>query len=101
MKKLKVTASMDDQCNNNLIKERSKLTKYFYKNGQREKDHNKVLKKSAERTRIFLKLKTICSLNDKVEYAITAPYWIITITYYTIKYPAMPPLLADENFFGF
>ena len=57
MKKLKVTASMDDQYNNNLITERSKLTKYFYKNDQREKDRNKVLKKSTECTRDILEAK--------------------------------------------
>ena len=38
----------------NLLKERSKLTKYFYGNGQRESDRDKVLKKSAECTREIL-----------------------------------------------
>ena len=49
---------------------------------------------------IFLKLKTICSLNDKLEYAITAlkTYCTIIANYYTIKFPAMPPLLAEGNF---
>ena len=37
MKKLKLTASMDGQYNNNLIKERSKLTKYFYKKWSKRK----------------------------------------------------------------
>ena len=38
-----------------LMKERSKLTKYFYRNGQRVSDRNKVLEKSAECTREILK----------------------------------------------
>ena len=39
------------------LKERSKLTKYIYKNCQRESDHGKVLEESAERIKEFLKLK--------------------------------------------
>ena len=35
----------------NLLKERSRLNKYFHGNGQRESDRNKVLGKSAECTR--------------------------------------------------
>ena len=38
-----------------LMKERSKLTKYFYSNGQRVSDRNKVLEKSAECTKEILK----------------------------------------------
>ena len=45
---------------NNIIKylkDRSKLTKYFYKNGHRESHHDKLLKKSAEYPReIFTKI---------------------------------------------
>ena len=35
----------------NLLKERSRLKKYFYGNGQGESDRNKLLRKSAECTR--------------------------------------------------
>ena len=38
-----------------LMKERSKLTKYFSRNGQRVNDRNKVLEKSAECTKEILK----------------------------------------------
>ena len=38
-------------------KQRSKLTKIFYKNGQRNSDHIKVLENSEECTSLFLKLK--------------------------------------------
>ena len=41
----------------NLLKERSKLRKYFCRNGQRESDRDKVLEKSAEVLERFLKLK--------------------------------------------
>ena len=40
-----------------LLNRRFKVTKCFYKNGQRESDREKVLEKSAESTRQFLKLK--------------------------------------------
>ena len=38
----------------NIFKERSKLTKYFYRNGQGESDCDKVLEKSVECTREIL-----------------------------------------------
>ena len=34
-----------------------KLTKYFYRNGQKESNHDKVSKKSAECTRDILEVK--------------------------------------------
>ena len=37
----------------NILKERSKLTKLFYRNGQRKSDDDKVLEKPAECTRIL------------------------------------------------
>ena len=39
------------------LKERCKLTKVFYKNGQRKVDHDKVLKKSEECTKQILEAK--------------------------------------------
>ena len=40
-----------------LSKERSKLTKYFYRNGQSESDPNKLLEKLVECTREILEPK--------------------------------------------
>ena len=39
------------------LKERCKLTKVFYKNGQRKTDHDKVLEKSEECTKQILEAK--------------------------------------------
>ena len=39
------------------LKQRSKLTKLFYKNGQRNSDHIKVLEKSEECASLILRLK--------------------------------------------
>ena len=41
----------------NVLKERSKFTKYLYRNGQRKSDRDKVLKKSTECTREILEAK--------------------------------------------
>ena len=58
----------------NILKERSKLTKMFYRNGQRKSDRDKVLEKPAECTRI-LGAKKQCRLKmtRKLEDTITAP----------------------------
>ena len=39
------------------LKERCKLTNFFYKNGQRKIDHDKVLEKSEECTKQILEAK--------------------------------------------
>ena len=39
------------------LKERSKRTKFFYKNGLRKVDHDKVLEKSEECTKQILEAK--------------------------------------------
>ena len=39
------------------LKGRCKLTKFFYKNGQRKVDHDKVLEKSEECTKQILEAK--------------------------------------------
>ena len=59
----------------NLLKERSKLTKYFYRNGQRESDRDKVLEKYAECTRGILeaKIQNILKMTSKLEDAFSAP----------------------------
>ena len=86
-----------------LSKERSKLTKYFYRNGQRESDRNKVLEKPAEYTREILEPKKqyILKMTNKLEDDFTAPktYWtIINHLLYNNKIPAIPSLLVHENF---
>ena len=87
----------------NFLKERSKLTKYFYRNGQRESDHCKVLEKSAECTREILEAKRqyILKTTSKLEDAFSTPktYWtIINHLLYNKKIPVIPPLLVDGNF---
>ena len=88
----------------NILKERSKLTKYFYRNGQRESDRDKVLEKSAECTREILEAKRqyILKMTSKLEDAFSAPktYWtIINHLLYNKEIPAIPPLLVDGNLF--
>ena len=79
------------------------MTKYFYKNGQRGSDRDKVLEKSAECAREILKAKKqyILKMANKLEDAFTAPKTYLTITnhlLYNKKIPARPPLLADGSF---
>ena len=73
----------------NLLKERSKLAKYFYRNGQRESNQDKVLEKSAECTREILEgnRQYILKMTSKLEDAFSAPktYWTITNHYSTTK----------------
>ena len=47
------------------LKERCKLTKCFYKNGQRDIHHDKVLEKSEECTKQILEAKKLQFLNDQ------------------------------------
>ena len=86
-----------------LSKERSKLTKYFYRNGQRKSGRNKVLGKLVECTREILEPKKqyILKMTNKLEDYFTAPktYWtIINHLLYNNKIPAIPPLLVHGNF---
>ena len=82
----------------NLLKERCKLTKYFYRNGQKESDRDKVLEKSGECTKEILEAKRryILKTASKLEDAFSAPktYWTI-INHLLYK---IPPLLVDGNF---
>ena len=48
-----------------LLKERSKLTKYFYRNGRKDHDHNRILKKWAECTRGVPEAKKKTSLLER------------------------------------
>ena len=85
------------------LKQRSKLTKIFYKNGQRNSDHIKVLEKSEECTSFISEAKKnyILKMTSKLEDSNTASktYWSILNRFlYNKKIPAIPPLLVDGNF---
>ena len=63
------------------LKERCKLTKFFYKNGQRKVDHDKVLEKSEECTKQILEAKKnyILKMTKKLADSNTSSksYWTI------------------------
>ena len=73
-----------------LLRDRYKLTKLFYKNGQKTTDREKVLIKSAECTKEILEAKNIyiLAISKKLEDSKTSPKTI----------PAIPPLLINGNF---
>ena len=77
-KKIKCDYSQPPWMNGNIkksLKERSKLTKMFYKNGQKSTDKDKVLAKSAECTKNILEAKNnyILKMTKKLEDSNTAP----------------------------
>ena len=85
------------------LKQRSKLTKIYYKNGQKNSDHIKVLEKSEECTSLISEAKKnyILKMTSKLEDSNTASktYWSILNRFlYNKKIPAIPPLLVDGNF---
>ena len=82
------------------LKERCKLTKFFYKNGQRKIDHDKVLEKSEECSKQILEAKKnyILKMTKKLADSNTSPktYWtILNRLLYNKKLPTVPPLLVD------
>ena len=84
-------------------RQRSKLTKIFYKNGLRKSDHIKVLEKSTECTWKILEAKRnyIYKMTTKLENSNTAPktHWtILNRLLYNKKIPVIPPLLAEGSF---
>ena len=85
------------------LKERSKLTKKFYQNGQRKTDREKVLEKSTACANEILEAKKnyILQMSKKLEDSYTAPkgYWtILNRSIFNKKIPAIPPLFVDGNF---
>ena len=85
------------------LKQRSKLTKIFYKSGHRKSDHIKVLEKSTECTKKILEATNNYKLKmtTKLEHSTTAPktYWaILNRLLYNKKIPATPPLFVDGSF---
>ena len=82
------------------LKERCKLTKFFYKNGQRKVDHDKVLEKSEECTKQILEAKKnyILKMTKKLADSNTSSksYWtILNRLLYNKKLPTIPHLLVD------
>ena len=82
------------------LKERCKLTKFLYKNGQRKIDHDKVLEKSEEWTKQILEAKKnyILKMTQKFADSNTSPktYWtILNCLFYNKKLPTIPPFLVD------
>ena len=82
------------------LKERCKLTNFFYKNGQRKTDYDKVLEKSEECTKQILEAKKnyILKMTKKLADSNTSPkaYWaILNRLLYNKKIPTIPPLLVD------
>ena len=85
------------------LKQRSKLTKIFYKHSQRNSVYIKVLEKSEECMSIISEakknyfLKMISKLEDSN--ATSKTYWsILNHFLYNKKIPAIPPLFVDGNF---
>ena len=81
------------------IKERSELTKIFYKNGQRKTDREKVLEKATNKV-LEAQKNYILKMSKKLEDSHTAPkaYWtILNRLIYSKKIPAIPSLFVDGN----
>ena len=86
-----------------LLKYRNKLTKMFYKNGQKTEDHEKVLQISVECTNEILEAKNtyILKISKKLEDPKSAPktYWtILNRLIYNKKIPTISPLFVNGNF---
>ena len=82
------------------LKERCKLRNFFYKNGQKKIDHDKVLEKSEECTKQILEAKKnyILKMTKKLADSNTSPktYWtILNRLLYNGKLPKIPPLLVN------
>ena len=85
------------------LRQRTKLTKHFYKNGQINRVYDKILEKSAECTAEILEAKRNYILNmiSKLADSHTAPknYWaLLNRLLYNKKTLARPPLLVDRKF---
>ena len=85
------------------LKQRSKFTKIFYENSQRNSDHIKLLDKSKECTSLISEAKKnyILKMTSKLANSNTAPktYWSILNRFlYNKKIHATLSLLVDSNF---
>ena len=75
---------------------------YFYKNGQKEHSHDKVLEKSEECTmKIFEAEKNhLLKMKNKLQNPNTTPntYWtVLECFFYNKRISRMPPILADDK----
>ena len=81
------------------LKERCKLTIFFYKNGQRKIDHDKVLEKSEECTKQILKLKSTFLKWPKILQILIllqkCTGYIKIVLLCNKKIRTIPPLLVD------
>ena len=85
------------------LKQRSKLIKIFYKNGQINSNHIKVLEKSEECTSLIFEAKKnyILKMTSKLEDCNTASktcWSILNPFFYNKNIPAIPPVLVDGSF---
>ena len=84
------------------MKQRSKLTKILYKNGQRNSDHIKSLEKSDKCASLISEAKkNVLKMATKLEdpNAPSKSYWSILNRFlYNKMIPAIPPLFVDDNF---
>ena len=85
------------------MKESSKLTKSYYKNGQQKSDFDKVLENFADCTNKITQTKKdyINKMTEKLQNPLAAPktYWaILSRLLYNEKIPSIPQLLADGIF---
>ena len=85
------------------LKERSKLTKFFYKNGQKREDKEKLEAKAAYCTEQIMKAKNDYTqrMTNKLNDPKAAPktYWSILNRFlYNKKIPVIPPLLVNGKF---
>ena len=85
------------------LKQRSKLTKMYYKNSPKNSHHIKVVEISEECTSLISEAKNnfILKMTSKLEDSNTASktYWSILNRFlYNKKIPAIPPLLVDGTF---
>ena len=85
------------------LKERSKLTKCYYKNGQKKSDYEKLLEKSSDCNREILEAKNnyILKMTTTFQDPKTAAkmYWVIlSRLLYKKKVLAIPPLFVNGKF---
>ena len=85
------------------LKERSKLTKCYYKNGQKKSDYEKIIERSSDFTKEILEAKNnyILKMTTKLQDPKTAAktYWAVLIRLlYKKKIPAIPPLFVNGKF---
>ena len=87
------------------LKESFKLTKCYYKNGQKKSDYEKLLEKSSDCTKQILEAKNnyVLKVTTKLQdpKTSTKTCWAISSRLlYKEKIPAIPPLFVNGKFFS-